>query len=58
MTQLCHAWMCSDCEEIFDSRGIRNGRCPRCGSEAVAVLAKWVRSLKAVRPAAAVTEAA
>jgi hypothetical protein len=36
------AWLCLDCEEIFDS--IRN-QCPICNSYGVR-LSKWVKTMK------------
>jgi hypothetical protein len=43
--QLNVARLCSNCEEIHDSR-----RCPRCGSATYAYLTRWVPRIEAPMP--------
>lgn len=49
MTQLSHAYICMDCEDIFDARELANGHCPRCMSQTIWPLTAWVPSAKNIR---------
>jgi DNA-directed RNA polymerase subunit RPC12/RpoP len=42
MTELFYSYLCTNCDIIMDIRDLIQGRCPRCGSENVYPLSKWV----------------
>jgi len=46
MTQLCHSYLCIDCEEILDILDIRKGKCPRCSSMQIHPLSAWIPATK------------
>lgn len=45
--QIGRMMICLDCDETFEAKY----RCPRCGSEAVWPMAKWVRPVRTIRAA-------
>lgn len=46
---LSNALVCVDCEHIFSSYNPTRS-CPKCGSEAVTFLSRWIPSLNTPRP--------
>lgn len=44
---LSNAMICLDCEHIYSAYNPR-GTCPKCGSDAVQLMSRWVPTFKAM----------
>ena len=48
--QLNYAWICINCDEIFDFKDIsRKNTCPRCGAQVLHPLNKWIMPLSQIQ---------
>lgn len=42
--QLNRSWLCMNCNEIFDAKDLKKQGCPRCASDEIYPLTKWIGS--------------
>jgi predicted Zn-ribbon and HTH transcriptional regulator len=48
--KLIHAYLCPDCEEIFDAFNVKQPvRCPSCTNSEVIPLTKFIPSLEGIK---------
>ena len=43
--KLKDARLCADCDEVYEAEGVY-AQCPACGSEAFALISRWVPTLQ------------